>query len=115
MFWPFISLYDTTLAYNYLIPIFHTDENVIIWLKFCSDIIIQHFSRVNCADTNKFFFIQLKFLFVFKKQMTKMWDRTKAPTFENVDDKIVFYAVILRFGDIECTSEVILFYIRHTK
>ena len=43
------------------------------------------------------------------------WDRMKAPTLENVDAKIVFYAVILRFGDIECTAEVIFFYIRHTK
>ena len=33
----------------------------------------------------------------------------------NVDAKIVFYAVILQFGNIECTAEVILFYIRHTK
>ena len=47
--------------------------------------------------------------------MTRMLDRTKAPTFKNVDAKIVFYAIMLRFGDIECTAEVILFYIRHTK
>ena len=44
-----------------------------------------------------------------------MWDRTKAPIFENGDAKIAFYAVIVRFGDIECTAEVILFYIKHTK
>ena len=72
MFRPFISLYDTTRACNYLMHIFHTDGNVIILSKFCSGIIIQHFSQVNCADTNKFSFIQLKFQFVSKKQMTKM-------------------------------------------
>ena len=39
----------------------------------------------------------------------------ESPNIRNIDAKIVFYADILQFGDIEFTVEVILFYIRHTK
>ena len=40
--------------------------------------------------------------------MTKMRDRTKAPTFEDIDEKLFSMLFLLRFGDIECTAEVIL-------